>query len=231
MKKRQIISTVIMLAISLVLVFGVNAFCLPKAPSYTAGTYYGTAKGMNDGLWVKVEVSESTILSVEVIENHDTVGICEPAIEGVPKSIVEAQRYQVAAVSGATFTSTGIKDAVASALDQALGNAEIVTYTAPAPKADPVPLNYSYKPGEYTAKAEGFEEFVTVTVTFSENAIEKVEIVKCGDTPERVEMAKEKVPAEILKWQTYEVDAAAGATFTSQGIMDAVKQCVNQAKQ
>ena len=230
MNKIQLKNTAIMLIVAIALVFGISAVTKPEPVSYNPGTYYGTATGMHEGLWVKVDVSEDAIKSVEVIENYETVGICEPAIEEVPQKIVEFQTSQVSAVSGATFTSNGIKDATASALEQAKGNAEIITYTPPAPKADPVPLGYTYKAGEYTAKAEGFEDFVTVTVIFSDTKIESVEITKCGDTPERVEMAKASVPADIVKWQTYEVDAAAGATFTSQGIMDAVKNCVNQAK-
>jgi len=230
MKKQQIICAAIMIVISLALVFSVDALCGPEPISYAAGTYYGVAKGNHEGLWVKVDVSEDTILAVEIIENHETVGICEPALEAIPGKIVQYQGTAVEAISGATNTSNGIKEAAASALLQAQGKAEKVTYTPPAPKADPVPLTYKYKAGEYTAKAEGFESDVNVKVTFSADRIEKVEIVKCLDTAERVEMVKASVPDDIIKWQTYDVDGATGATFTSQGLKDAVQKCVEQAK-
>jgi len=227
MKKIQIRDTIIMIIISVALVFGIGAVTAKEPISYTEGTYYAVAKGNADGLYVKVEVNSNTILSVEVIEHHETPGICEPALEQIPKNMVESQTYAVSAVSGATNTSNGIKEAVANALDQAQGKAEIVP--APAPKADPVPLSYTYKPGTYTAKAEGFEEMLEVTVVFSETEIVSVEFTS-EDTPERVQAVKDALPQLIVQWQTYEVDGISGSTWTSKGVKEAVKSCVEQAK-
>lgn len=229
MRKQQLIGTAVMVCVSIALVFCIGALTKAKPVSYTPGTYYALSSGNSDGLWVKVVVTEDKIDEIEILENKETVGICEPALEQVPANIILYQTTAVSAVSGATKTSEGIKKGVEDALSQAQGKSEIVTYTPPAPKADPVPLNYKYNPGTYTATADGFEELVHATVVFNESSIVSVDFTS-GDTPERVESVKAQVPADIVFWQTYEVDAASGATWTSTGLMNAVKACVEQAK-
>jgi fumarate reductase flavoprotein subunit len=116
-------------------------------------------------------------------------------------------------------------------MNQAGRKEEIVQ---PPVHEDPVPLEYSYNPGTYSASAKGFYEDVKVEVTFSETAITEVKVTdfarsEYGD--ERVAEVQETVIPDILKWQTYGVDACSGATYTSQAVMDAVQKCVEQAKQ
>ena len=230
MLKVQLRNTLIILLISVALVFGISAVTKEEPLTFTPGTYYGTATGNADGLWVKVVVTEDKIQSVEVIEHHETTGICEPAIEQIPVKITATNSPYVDVVSGATKTSNGIKDAVISCINQAAGKEAIVE---PPVHADPVPLEYSYNPGTYKASAKGFYEDVTVEVTFSENAITDVKVTayaKSDYGDERVAEVEETVIPDILKWQTYGVDTCSGATYTSEAVMDAVRQCVEQAK-
>ena len=79
------------------------------------GTYEGEGEGM-DTIKVEVEVTDGKIASVEVIEENETPGYCEPALEQVPAAIVEKNSTDVDSVSGATKTSEGIKEAVNNAL-------------------------------------------------------------------------------------------------------------------
>ena len=230
MIKKQIINSVIMLALSIALVFGIGVATKKEVLSYTPGTYYGTATGNAEGLWVKVDLTEDKIQTVEVMEHHETAGICEPAIEQIPVKIVAANSPYVDAVAGATKTSDGIKNAVVSCMYQAAGKEEIVQ---PPVHEDPVPLEYSYNPGTYQASAEGFYGEVGVEVTFSETAITEVKVTsyeraEYGD--ERVAEVEETVIPDIIKWQTYGVDACSGATYTSNAVMEAVQNCVEQAK-
>ncbi len=228
MLKVQLRNTLIILLISVALVFGIRTVTKKEPLTFTPGTYYGTATGNADGLWVKVVVTEDKIQSVEVIEHHETTGICEPAIEQIPVKIAATNSPYVDVVSGATKTSEGIKNAVISCINQAAGKEAIVE---PPVHADPVPLEYSYNPGTYTATAFGFEQDIKVEVVFSENAIVSVTILNSEDGEERVKQVNEGgLPGEIVKWNTYEVDAVSGATWTSTGVKDAVKLCVEQAK-
>ena len=89
------------------------------ANGYVAGEYIGSGTGNNGPIKVKVVFSETEILSVEVVEHGETVGIFEPAAEKVPAAIVSRQSYEVDGVSGATMTSDGIMKAVKNAMEQA----------------------------------------------------------------------------------------------------------------
>ena len=88
---------------------------------YTDGTYTGSADGMNGKVEVSVEVKDDAIVSVVVMEQQETQGIADPALETIPQAIVDANSTEVEAVSGATVTSNAIMSAVANALDKASG--------------------------------------------------------------------------------------------------------------
>ena len=230
MIRLQLRNTLIILVLSIALVFGIKFATKQEPLSFTPGEYYGTATGNSEGLWVKVTVTEDKIQSVEVIEHHETTGICEPAIEQIPVKIAATNSPYVDVVSGATKTSEGIKNAVISCINQATGKEAKVD---PPVHADPVPLDYSYNAGTYKASAEGFYEDVTVEVTFSDTAITEVKVTNYARSDygdERVAEVEETVIPDILKWQTYGVDACSGATYTSNAVMEAVQKCVEQAK-
>lgn len=86
---------------------------------YTDGTYEGTSDaGMHPGLKVQVVIDNGEISEVEVIENQETDGVGSVAVDKLPEDIVVAQSTEVDDISGATLTSTAIKEAVNNALEQ-----------------------------------------------------------------------------------------------------------------
>lgn len=84
------------------------------------GTYEGTGEGLFGPIQVSVTVSGGKIAGVQVKSHSDTPDIASEAIRGIPKAMVEEQKIEVDAVSGATFTSKGIIQAVKDALSRAL---------------------------------------------------------------------------------------------------------------
>lgn len=94
----------------------------PVTPTYTAGTYTGSAQGMNGAVSVSVTFSESEITKVEIVEENETSGISETPLEELPKQIVAYQSLGLDGISGATITSAAIKGAVADAVAQAGGD-------------------------------------------------------------------------------------------------------------
>ena len=92
--------------------------------TFTPGTYEGSAEGRNGPIKVAVTLSEHAIDSVEIVEQMDTVGICEPALEKMPAAIVESQSLAVDTVTGVTITSTAILEAVEQALTAAGADVE-----------------------------------------------------------------------------------------------------------
>ena len=100
-----------------------SPFALAES-SYTPGTYTAQAEGLNGPVTVEVTFSENAIESVGVAAHKETPGISDGAIEKIPAEIVAGQTLNLDAVSGATYTSNAILNAVADAVAQAGGDAE-----------------------------------------------------------------------------------------------------------
>ncbi len=90
-----------------------------KAAKFTPGKYKASAMGMRGDLTVEVEVDDNSIKAVNVVDNVDTKGIADAAIETIPNKIVEGQTLKVDTVSGATMTSLAILRAAEEALADA----------------------------------------------------------------------------------------------------------------
>lgn len=85
------------------------------------GTYTGVAEGYGPELTVSVTVAENVITDVSVVShNENNVKYYGKAIDAVPAAIIAAQTPLVDTVSGATYTSTGIMQAVINALEPAV---------------------------------------------------------------------------------------------------------------
>ncbi|MDO5424844.1 MAG: FMN-binding protein [Eubacteriales bacterium] len=96
-----------------------QSYEIGAAGTWTDGSYTETAKGKKGNFDVTVVIQNGSIASVTVGENSETPDLGGAAIAQLPDAIVEAQTYEVDAVSGATVTSEGIRDAVARCLEAA----------------------------------------------------------------------------------------------------------------
>lgn len=92
-----------------------------------------------------------------------------------------------------------------------------------------VALAAGFTAGTYTAGAQGNNGPVKVSVTFTESAIEKVEILEHAETKGLSDPAIEQIPEAIVTYQSLGVDTVSGATNTSNAILNAVADCVAQA--
>ncbi|MCR4706458.1 MAG: FAD-binding protein [Clostridiales bacterium] len=93
------------------------------AEGYQAGVYEASANGHNGPILVKTEFSKDAIVSVTVTDHKETPMISDLALTRIPEEITRFQSLAVDSVSGATFTSMAIKNAVADAVAQAGGDA------------------------------------------------------------------------------------------------------------
>ena len=87
----------------------------------------------------------------------------------------------------------------------------------------------AYTPGTYTASAQGNNGPVSLSVTFSEEAITEITIGEHAETKGTSDPAFEKIPAAIVQYQSLGVDTVSGATNSSKAILEAVADCVAQA--
>ncbi len=87
--------------------------------TYPDGRWEGGAKGFGGMITVLVTVENGTISEIEITSaDGEDKAYLSMAQDIIPK-IIEAQSADVDTVSGATFSSTGIRDAVSEALKQA----------------------------------------------------------------------------------------------------------------
>lgn len=91
------------------------------------GVYTGEAQGYRQELKVQIEVKDNKILGIDVTKHNESnlVLFFTSPIERVSRRIVENQSMEVDTVSGATFTSIGIINAVNDALSKALIKGEL----------------------------------------------------------------------------------------------------------
>lgn len=89
------------------------------ANGYADGEYYGSGDGFNDTITVKVTISGGKIASVEVVSQNDTFDYFTRAWNSISSAVIAAQGTNVDSVSGATYSSEGIKTAINEALRQA----------------------------------------------------------------------------------------------------------------
>ena len=145
-------------------------------------------------------------------------------------TVVETQSWEVDAVSEATYTSRGILGAVQNALTGEVVNNPLPPQ--PKPAATLVVEEFTapsiYLDGIYTAEAMGFEGQITVQVTVAEDKITDITILSAEDEEEYLSRAKQVIPA-ILEGQSPNVDTVSGATYSSTGILNAVKLALAKA--
>lgn len=85
-----------------------------------------------------------------------------------------------------------------------------------------------YTPGTYTAKATGMGE-VTVSMTFTENAITDVTVDTANETIDLARNSAEDFQKALMEAQSAEIDGVSGATYTSGARAGGSASCIQQA--
>ena len=205
---------------------------------YKDGTYQGSGTGFGGTITVQVTVSGGKITAVDILSASGETGSYFASAQGVVSKVLSSQSPNVDAVSGATYSSNGIIQAVQNALSQA-GNSDSATPAAtPTPTPTPKPAkkpkkdtSVSYKDGVYEGQAEGFDGIVTVKVTIKNGKIKKISNTNT-DTPEFFNKAWKTIKSNVISRQsTSEIDTVSGATFSSNGILGALSQSLSKADQ
>lgn len=125
MKKAQIkksVSALAMAAIIAVSLFGYGCGAKSASTSSDAGVsgdFTGTAKGFGGDVSVTLTLTDGTITGCTAEGKDETQGVGSQAIAKMPGEIAESGSIAVDGVSGATITSTAIKEAAAAALTAA----------------------------------------------------------------------------------------------------------------
>lgn len=84
-------------------------------------------------------------------------------------------------------------------------------------------------PGTYIGTADARGGMMTVEVTVTEDKIESIVVKEHADTIGICEPPIAMIPADIIAYQSLDVDTVAGATLTSYGVINAVTDALKQA--
>ncbi|AJS61422.1 flavocytochrome c [Paenibacillus sp. IHBB 10380] len=89
------------------------------------GLYAAEADGFHGKIKIELTVDDAgKVGAINVLEHGETAGVGDVAIKQIPADVVEYQSLNVDSVSGATFSSNGVKEAIAIALKDAGANVD-----------------------------------------------------------------------------------------------------------
>ena len=212
------------------------------AAAYKDGTYYGSGTGFGGPLKVMVEISGGKIASIQIVENSDGSDYISKAASLI-NSIITTQSTNVDTVSGATYSSVGIIQAVRDALGQAAVNGTSDTSQNNNNNSNNSNNNSSsddnnstvigtvpYKEGIYYGTAEGYSGDVSVAVVIQEKTIKAILITESSDDEAFFNRAMDVVKKVIRTQKTDDVDTVSGATYSSKGLLNAIKNALKQAE-
>lgn len=200
------------------------------------GTYKGSANGYGGKVTVNVTVSKKTMTAIDVASAPGETDSFFQRAKGVIDEMLTAQSTDVDVVSGATYSSNGIIGAVKNALfGTGSNNATAAAANAgnaagSAPSVSKVSESGTWKDGTYTGSGKGFGGTISVKVTVKDGKISAIDVTSAsGETASYFSKAKGIIP-KMISGQTTNVDAASGATYSSNGIITAVRNALSKAE-
>ena len=212
------------------------------AAAYKDGTYYGSGTGFGGPLKDMVDISGGKSASIQIVENSDGSDYISKAASLID-SIIATQSTNVDTVSGATYSSVGIIQAVRDALSQAAVNGTSDTSQNNNNNSNNSNNNSSsddnnstvtgtvpYKEGIYYGTADGYSGDVSVAVVIQEKTIKAILITESSDDEAFFNRAMDVVKKVIRTQKTDDVDTVSGATYSSKGLLNAIKNALKQAE-
>lgn len=225
----------------------VEIAAVQDASAYKDGTYYGTGKGFAGTMKVKVDIAGGKIASISIVSTKDGDSYVKSA-SSLLDTIVEKQSTNVDTVSGATFSSRGIISAVRSALSQAavsqntadnITDKQDATETSGNGQTDENPSGSAseqgtggtlpYVDGIYYGTAEGYKGDIKVAVVIQDKTLKAILVTEKQDDEPFITNAMD-VLKNMMKKQSADVDTVSGATYSSKGLIGAVKAAFEEAR-
>ncbi len=200
---------------------------------YKDGTYTGTAAGFGGSITVEVTITDGRIASIRVVSASGETPSYFARAKAVLTAMVNRQSTNVDTVSGATYSSNGLIMAVRSALKKAVADgteSEEEEPEEPEKKKKPARSKDKYVDGKYIASAEGYGGPIKVCVIIKKGKIAKIKVLSAEkETPEFFDRAVVLLD-DIIAYQSTDVDVVTGATYSSNGLIKAVKKALKLAK-
>ena len=185
---------------------------------FAPGEYEASAPGFGGTVTVKLTLDEEKVVAAEIEGAGETPTVGGAAIEQYRERLLGiVSPDEVDGVSGATFTSTAVKTAVAAIFAEAAG----VEAAEPAPLED----------GSYSAEGFGFNLTVRmpVTVEVKDGKLAAITVGENGETNGFIQTVENVFIPRLIEHQSLAVDALTGATATCNGVRQGVENALRDA--
>lgn len=221
-----------------------------KQGKWKDGVYFGSGTGYGGEIKVSVTIKAGKISGIQVVNHQKETPSYYAKAEAVVQKIIRAQSTDVDTISGATFSSNGIRQAVINALNQAVvdekdkvaesngtrqttgdSNQSNATSKKNKKTASGTPADGTYVG---SAVCEKFDYTISIKVTFKNGKATKIfglKITGNDDSANEAYWVKAYKPTikKLLKSQSGDVDVVSGATYSSNAIIEAFENAKTKA--
>ena len=213
--------------------------------NYKDGTYTGTANGYRGEVNVTVVVKNGGISSITIDSYRDDTQFFNKAKNTIIDEIISSQSTNVKTVSGATYSSKGIINAVANALSSTNSNNSSVeeindnnNYTndnndvtednnnSTTEKSSSLDFE-NLKDGTYSGTGKGRNGNIEVSVKVENSKVTNITIISSSEDAQYFNKAKSGIISSVIDKQSLNVSTISGATMSSNGILEAIANALN----
>ena len=192
--------------------------------NFQNGIYTGTGEGYRGKVTVTVKVADGKITELVLDDYADDKSYMERAKNRIFQEMISRQNTDVDAVSGVTYSSNGLIEAVNKALGNDEGEGKKPEQEESEDKQSFIEAGrfQNLTDGIYTGSADAFRGDVEVQVTVEKQKVTDISILSYCDTEEYFFRAAPAVIEQMKAEQSLNVDAVSGATYSSNGVIHAV---------
>lgn len=198
-----------------------------ETPAPVEGGEVFTGKGQGfgpDGVVAELTMADGKIAAVKLTGAGETPQIGGAALPELEKQVLAAQSADIDGVSGATVTSTAVKEAVAAAIAASKGETPAEPSETPAASEAPTESAAPIEGKKVTGKGAGFggADSIVAELTMDGSKIVDVKLTGDKETPAIGGAALSKLADQVKAAQSANIDGVTGATVTSTGVREAV---------
>lgn len=192
--------------------------------NFQNGIYTGTGEGYRGKVTVTVKVADGKITELVLDDYADDKSYMERAKNRIFQEMISRQNTDVDTVSGATYSSNGLIEAVNKALGNEEGEGKKTEQEESEDKQSFIEAGrfQNLTDGIYIGSADAFRGDVEVQVTVEKQKVTDISILSYCDTEEYFFRAAPAVIEQMKAEQSLNVDSVSGATYSSNGIIHAV---------
>ncbi len=176
------------------------------------GIYQGRAEGAQGDIVLEIRVENGDIVDLEILEEQETEHLAQPAYEELEAQLLREQTADLDVISGATYTS----EAYIEALQQAIDKASLETSS-----------DSSFEDGTYQGSAQGHAGEIELQVIVESGEITEIEVLAQNETAGLGDEAIDATKAAVIENQSLDVDSISGATNSSVGTVNAIRNALD----